>query len=226
MDTVADVERDQDVVEAVAHFPSAKTQIFLWKHKYSRNVINCLANLSRVQILHCKWSSIFQSNWALFVFVSRSWFLTLKVSTILSCEIPYPFLLMQSKISICVKIAFLSREFQDISKYLTQLEHPFESVIQSFQSFGTSFQSKLFMLRLLLKGIYPGNTSTGYTAGSFRRQKRTFARRKIANEFPRRDKDADMEHLIDLSDLHFLQKISKQYTWIVYNKDKCKDKNK
>ena len=157
MDTVADVERDQDVVEAVAHFPPAKTQIFLRKHKnsrkhkYSRNVINCLANVSRVQILHCKWSSTFQSNWALFVFVSRSWFLTLKVSTILSCEIPYPFLLMQSKISICVKIAFLSREFQDISKYLTQLEHPFESVIQSFQSFGASFQSKLFMLRLLLK---------------------------------------------------------------------------
>ena len=35
MDAVADVERDQDVVEAVAHFPPAKTQIFLRKHKYS-----------------------------------------------------------------------------------------------------------------------------------------------------------------------------------------------
>ena len=125
MDTIADVERYQDVVEAVAHFPPAKTQIFLRKHKnsrkhkYSRNVINCLANFSRVQILHCKWSCTqtwnlsknlhmfsekiytagnfftwppvvtvatnfksgctFQSNWALFVLVSGSWFLTLKV---------------------------------------------------------------------------------------------------------------------------------------------------
>ena len=68
MDAVADVERDQNVVEAVAHFPPAKTQIFLRKHKnsrkhkYSRNVINCLANVSRVQILQCKWSCAFQSN--------------------------------------------------------------------------------------------------------------------------------------------------------------------
>ena len=146
MDTVADVERDQDVVEAVAHFPSAKTQIFLRKHKnsrkhkYSRNVINCLANVSRVQILHCKWSSIFQSNWALFVFVSRSWFLTLKVSTILSCEIPYPFLLMQSKISICVKIAFLSREFQDISKYLTNLSTPSKAWSKAFRALELLFK--------------------------------------------------------------------------------------
>ena len=62
------------------------------------------------------------------------------------------------------------------------------------------------MPHLLLKDIYPGYIGTRCTAGSFRRQKKTFARRKIVNEFPRRDKDADMEQLIDLSDLHFLQK--------------------
>ena len=112
------------------------------------------------------------------------------------------------EINLCQNCISFEREFHGISKYLTQLEHPFKSVIQSFQSFETSFQSKLFMLCLLLKGIYPGYTGTRFTAGSFRRQKKTFARRKIEKEFPRRDKDADMEQLIDLSDLYTFYKKS------------------